>query len=67
MKFLITVRKLSNTWKNANTHSNKGGWTGSGKGVIIAEDFGQASRVVKDMIENRIFGEAGKKIIIEEF
>lgn len=39
----------------------------AGKGVIIAEDFGQASRVVKDMIENRIFGEAGKKIIIEEF
>jgi phosphoribosylamine--glycine ligase len=39
----------------------------AGKGVIIAEDFGQASSAVKDMIENRVFGKAGEKIIIEEF
>ena len=39
----------------------------AGKGVIIAEDFEQASKVVKDMIENKVFGKAGKKIIVEEF
>lgn len=39
----------------------------AGKGVIIAEDFGQASSTVKDMIENKVFGKAGEKIIIEEF
>ncbi|HHV96491.1 MAG TPA: phosphoribosylamine--glycine ligase [Clostridiaceae bacterium] len=39
----------------------------AGKGVVIAEDFDRASEVVRDMIENRMFGEAGRKVVIEEF
>ena len=38
-----------------------------GKGVIIAEDFAQAEQAVRSMMENKIFGESGSHIVIEEF
>lgn len=38
-----------------------------GKGVIIAECFEQAEKVVKDIMCNKIFGDSGEKIIIEDF
>lgn len=39
----------------------------AGKGVIIADNFIQALDAVKDIMTDKIFGDAGSKIIIEEF
>ena len=38
-----------------------------GKGVIIAADRSEALTAVDDMIERRRFGEAGRKVVFEEF
>ena len=38
-----------------------------GKGVIIAETREQARQAVSDMMEDKVFGESGSKIVIEEF
>ncbi len=38
-----------------------------GKGVIIAETKDEAKKTVEDMLSGKAFGEAGKKIIVEEF
>jgi len=39
----------------------------AGKGVIIAQDKEEAKKAAKDMLSGEAFGEAGKKIVIEEF
>ncbi|MGB9734810.1 MAG: phosphoribosylamine--glycine ligase [bacterium] len=39
----------------------------AGKGVVIAEELSQAVQTIKDIMEKRIFGDAGKIILIEEF
>jgi phosphoribosylamine--glycine ligase len=38
-----------------------------GKGVLIAHDRSEAEAAIDDMIERRRFGDAGRKIVIEEF
>jgi phosphoribosylamine--glycine ligase len=38
-----------------------------GKGVVIARDRGEAETAIDDMIERRRFGEAGRKVVVEEF
>ncbi len=38
-----------------------------GKGVIIAETMDDAKTAVHDMMEDKVFGESGSKIVIEEF
>jgi phosphoribosylamine---glycine ligase len=38
-----------------------------GKGVVIAHDRHEAEMAIDDMIERRRFGDAGRKIVIEEF
>jgi len=38
-----------------------------GKGVIIAESFEQAQRAVQDIMNDKVFGDAGSKIVVEEF
>jgi phosphoribosylamine--glycine ligase len=38
-----------------------------GKGVIIAQDRAEAESAIDDMIERRRFGDAGRKVVIEEF
>ena len=38
-----------------------------GKGVIIANTREEAIKAVKDMMEDKIFGESGSRIVIEEF
>jgi phosphoribosylamine--glycine ligase len=38
-----------------------------GKGVIIAQNFEEAKAAVLDMMENKIFGESGSRVVIEEF
>jgi phosphoribosylamine--glycine ligase len=39
----------------------------AGKGVIIAETRDAAMRAVTDIIDKKIFGAAGKEVVIEEF
>ncbi len=38
----------------------------AGKGVVIAQTPEQASTAINDMMEKRVFGKAGSKILIEE-
>lgn len=38
-----------------------------GKGVIIAENKEQAENAVKSMMRDKVFGESGAKIVIEEY
>jgi phosphoribosylamine--glycine ligase len=38
-----------------------------GKGVIIAETIEEAREAVKSMMEDRVFGESGSEIVIEEY
>jgi len=38
-----------------------------GKGVIIAQNLDQAKAAIVDMIDNNTFGEAGRRVVIEEF
>lgn len=39
----------------------------SGKGVLIASSKQEAKDIVKNMLSGKLFGEAGKSIVIEEF
>jgi len=39
----------------------------AGKGVIICADKAEAETALRDMLEAGIFGEAGNKVVIEEF
>ncbi len=39
----------------------------AGKGVLIIDSLNEAKAELKDMIENERFGEASKKVVIEEF
>jgi len=39
----------------------------AGKGVIVAETLEQAEEAVKDMLSGNAFGEAGCRLVIEEF
>jgi phosphoribosylamine--glycine ligase len=39
----------------------------AGKGVIIAQDMTTAEATVKDMLSGNSFGEAGHRVVIEEF
>ncbi len=39
----------------------------AGKGVIIAADEGEAAAAVKSMMEDKVFGDSGSRVVIEEF
>jgi phosphoribosylamine--glycine ligase len=39
----------------------------AGKGVVITSDLNEAVSVIKDMLDNKQFGEASSRILIEEF
>ncbi|MDR0511810.1 MAG: phosphoribosylamine--glycine ligase [Treponema sp.] len=39
----------------------------SGKGVVIASDYGQAKQALKEFMKDGVLGEAGKKVVIEEY
>ena len=38
-----------------------------GKGVVLAQDFAEAEAAVRSMMEDKIFGESGAQIVVEEF
>ncbi|MBI5135851.1 MAG: phosphoribosylamine--glycine ligase [Nitrospirae bacterium] len=39
----------------------------AGKGVVIAETLDEANQAIDDMMVERVFGDAGGKVVIEEF
>ena len=39
----------------------------AGKGVVIAESHGEAKQAMTEMMEGRVFGEAGARVLLEEF
>lgn len=39
----------------------------AGKGVVIAQNAEEAERAVRDMMDDRVFGAAGDKIVVEEY
>ena len=39
----------------------------AGKGAIIAESFSEAETALLNMMEHRVFGDAGDRVVIEEF
>ncbi|MBV1878645.1 MAG: phosphoribosylamine--glycine ligase [Pseudomonadales bacterium] len=39
----------------------------AGKGVVIAADQVEAEKTIRDMLDSRLFGEAGALVVIEEF
>lgn len=39
----------------------------AGKGVIIAQNRDEAKFVLNDMLSGKLFGEAGKKVVVEEY
>lgn len=39
----------------------------AGKGVVIAETRAEANQVVQGMIRDRIFGDSGRQVVVEEF
>ena len=39
----------------------------AGKGVITCHDQAEASRTIEDMLSGKLFGDAGRSIVIEEF
>jgi len=39
----------------------------AGKGVVIVEDYYSASKIIDEFMDEKKYGEAGKKIVIEEF
>lgn len=38
-----------------------------GKGVVIAHSVAEAEQAVRDMMDNGVFSEAGRRVVIEEF
>jgi len=38
----------------------------AGKGVVVASSHAEAKQAVRDMLETRVFGEAGARVVIEE-
>jgi phosphoribosylamine--glycine ligase len=39
----------------------------AGKGVVIAESHAEAKKAIEEMMEGRVFGEAGARVLVEEF
>ncbi|TLU87453.1 MAG: phosphoribosylamine--glycine ligase [Chlorobium sp.] len=39
----------------------------AGKGVFIVSDKGEAQKVIRELFEDRIFGDAANEVVIEEF
>lgn len=38
-----------------------------GKGVIIAENFDEASQAIHSIMEDKVFGDSGNRVVIEEY
>ncbi len=39
----------------------------AGKGAVVCRDPAEAARAIHDMLERRVFGDAGARVVVEEF
>jgi phosphoribosylamine--glycine ligase len=39
----------------------------AGKGAVVCADTAEAARAIGDMLERRVFGEAGARVVVEEY
>ncbi|MFQ5716039.1 MAG: phosphoribosylamine--glycine ligase [Nitrospinales bacterium] len=39
----------------------------AGKGVAVCKEEGQARQAIEDMMERKVFGDAGRQVVVEEF
>ena len=39
----------------------------AGKGAVVCADVAEADRAIRDMMEHRVFGEAGARVVVEEY
>ena len=39
----------------------------AGKGAVVCADAAEAARAISDMLERRVFGDAGARVVVEEF
>jgi phosphoribosylamine--glycine ligase len=39
----------------------------AGKGAVVCRETGEADRAIGDMLERRVFGESGARVVVEEF
>jgi phosphoribosylamine--glycine ligase len=39
----------------------------AGKGAVVCADLAAADRAIEDMLERRVFGDAGARVVVEEF
>ncbi|MCV6639567.1 phosphoribosylamine--glycine ligase [Candidatus Albibeggiatoa sp. nov. NOAA] len=58
---------LHNTFTDKQRIVIKADGLAAGKGVVITDDMQEAEDTIKDMLEGNIFGEAGQRVVIEEF
>ncbi|MFD2572520.1 phosphoribosylamine--glycine ligase [Spirosoma soli] len=67
----FTAATLSKGLAYLETHSLpvvlKADGLAAGKGVIIAETLSDAQAVLRDMLDGQKFGEAGSKVVVEQF
>lgn len=67
----FTTEQLAEALTYVSTHPLpvviKASGLAAGKGVLICESHGHAKEVVKEMLADQSFGEAGSTIVIEEF
>lgn len=38
-----------------------------GKGVILCDDYAEAKQAIKEIMEDRVFGASGSRVVVEEF
>ena len=38
-----------------------------GKGVVLCDTYADAEKAIKDIMEDRVFGESGSRVVVEEF
>ena len=67
MKYLMIWKRHWHIWKPHPADRCEGGWSGTGKGVIIAETKEQAQDAVRSMMADKVFGASGDHVVIEEF
>jgi phosphoribosylamine--glycine ligase len=58
---------LHQTFTNKQSIVIKADGLAAGKGVVITDDIQEAEATLRDMLEANIFGDAGQRVVIEEF
>ena len=65
--FSSTEKAIQYVQKNGTPIVIKADGLAAGKGVVIASNMAEAEKAIADMLDGKKFGEASRKIVIEEF